>query len=66
MRLAEVAVPTNAGTVDGVFLRLVALHKGRDLLARALRTVSAPLASRCVPAVSINCYQVAPFMIHKT
>ncbi|KAK9847108.1 hypothetical protein WJX84_012013 [Apatococcus fuscideae] len=39
---------------DGVFLRLMALPKGRVLLARALRLLYAPLSAGWVPAPELN------------
>ena len=43
LRLAD--APTCDRVRDGVFLRLMALHKGRAVLARGLRLLAAPLAA---------------------
>ena len=45
LRLAGEPAPADAAAADAVFGRLMALHKGRALLARTLHALDAPLCT---------------------
>lgn len=45
LRLADEPAPADRAAADGVFSRLMALHKGRALLARTLHLLDAPLCA---------------------
>lgn len=67
LRIPDAPKPAADGTGDGVFLRLMALPKGRGMLTRALRLLYAPLSlsesipgavpqhfsSACMPSVHV-------------
>jgi len=61
LRLPEGALPppSGSGASDDVFVRLMGLHKGRTLLARALRratpTFILPSPTQCAQLICLRC-----------